>query len=79
MQKKRSAWKEYDVTVRATGCDTVRVKARNPYEAMKKAEDKVPDIDTELQVVSIERVPGKKSLTFEDIHTFEDPCALGHE
>jgi hypothetical protein len=64
MQKKKSAWKEYDVTVRATGCAVVRVKARNPYEAMEKAEDQAPYIDIELEAEHPIRVPGKKSLTF---------------
>jgi len=72
MQKKKSAWKEYDVTVRATGCTVVRVKARNPYEAMEKAEDQVPDIDIELEAEHPRQVDGKKSLTVSDIYWLYD-------
>ena len=71
MVKKKSVWKEYDVTVRAIGYAVVSVKARNPEEAMEKAVDKAPFIDTELEAVDASPAHGKKSLTLEDICTFE--------
>ena len=71
MQEKKSVWKDYDVEVQAVGCAVVRVKARNPEEAMQKAVDRAPFIDTELEAVDVSPAHGKKSLTFENICTFE--------